>query len=204
MEQKARIYQDLDRILVTKEEIDRKVKELGKRITADYAGKEPVLVCILKGAVYFFTDLTRKLDIDCELDFMRISSYKGKKSTGKVKIIVDISSNIKDRDVIIVEDIIDTGKTITGLYNHLLAKEPRSIKLCVLLDKPERREEFDIEPDYTGFVIPNRFVIGYGLDEDEKYRTIPHISCITDNEKQVENDREVIKKQLIIRKNSLH
>ena len=192
------------RTLIDEETLSKRITELTQEISKDYRGKKPIIVCILKGAVYFFTDLTRKLDIDCELDFMRISSYKGKKSTGKVKIIVDISSNIKDRDVIIVEDIIDTGKTITGLYNHLLAKEPRSIKLCVLLDKPERREEFDIEPDYTGFVIPNRFVIGYGLDEDEKYRTIPHISCITDNEKQVENDREVIKKQLIIRKNSLH
>lgn len=192
------------RTLIDEETLSKRITELTQEISEDYRGKKPIIVCILKGAVYFFTDLTRKLDIDCELDFMRISSYKGKKSTGKVKIIVDISSNIKDRDVIIVEDIIDTGKTITGLYNHLLAKEPRSIKLCVLLDKPERREEFDIEPDYTGFVIPNRFVIGYGLDEDEKYRTIPHISCITDNEKQVENDREVIKKQLIIRKNSLH
>ena len=192
------------RTLIDEETLSKRITELTQEISKDYRGKKPIIVCILKGAVYFFTDKTRKLDIDCELDFMRISSYKGKKSTGKVKIIVDISSNIKDRDVIIVEDIIDTGKTITGLYNHLLAKEPRSIKLCVLLDKPERREEFDIEPDYTGFVIPNRFVIGYGLDEDEKYRTIPHISCITDNEKQVENDREVIKKQLIIRKNSLH
>ena len=192
------------RTLIDEETLSKRITELTQEISKDYRGKKPIIVCILKGAVYFFTDLTRKLDIDCELDFMRISSYKGKKSTGKIKILVDISSNIKDRDVIIVEDIIDTGKTITGLYNHLLAKEPRSIKLCVLLDKPERREEFDIEPDYTGFVIPNRFVIGYGLDEDEKYRTIPHISCITDNEKQVENDREVIKKQLIIRKNSLH
>lgn len=191
--------------LIDEETIKNRINEIAKKINEDYKEKNPVIICILKGAVYFYSDLTRKLNIDCELDFMKISSYVGEKSTGKIKVIYDGVNNIKNKDVIVVEDIIDTGYTMSGLYDYLMDKEPRSIKLCVLLDKPEKRENYDINPDYTGFIIPNRFVIGYGLDYDEKYRNIPNISCITNEEdKDIEKDREEIKKQLIKRKNSLH
>lgn len=191
--------------LIDEETINNRINELAKEINKDYKNKKPVIICILKGAVYFFTDLTKKLDIDCDLEFMKISSYVGEKSTGKIEIKYDSNKDIKDKDVIVVEDIIDTGYTMSGLYDYLCDKEPKSIKLCVLLDKPERRENYDINPDYTGFIIPNRFVIGYGLDYDDKYRNIPNISCITDeNDLEIEKDKEEIKKQLIKRKNSLH
>ena len=194
----------LIKTLIDEETIDERISELASEINKDYKDKKPVIVCILKGAVYFFTDLTRKLDIDSELDFMRISSYSGENSTGKINIKVDISTDIKGKDVLIVEDIIDTGNTLSSLFDYLCEKEPNSIKLCVLLDKPERRETNNISPDYTGFVIPNRFVIGYGLDYDEKYRTIPNISCITNEEDNtLEKDKEEIKKKLV-KKSILH
>lgn len=193
------------KILIDEETIKSRINELASTISKDYKNKKPVIICILKGAVYFFTDLTRRLDLDCHIDFMKISSYVGKNSTGNIKIKADILSDIKGKDVIVVEDIIDTGYTISGLYDYLMEKRPNSIKLCVLLDKQERRETNDITPDYIGFTIPNRFVIGYGLDYDEKYRTIPNISCITkDDDKDLEQDIINIKKQLIKRKNSLH
>ena len=197
---------DKIKTLIDEETINNRIQELANEISFDYIGKEPVLVCILKGASYFFTDLTRRINTDSVIDFMRISSYEGDKSTGKINIKLDLSTDIKDKDVLIVEDIIDTGITLSGLYDHLLDKNPRSLKLCVLLDKPERRESFDVTPDYTGFVIPNRFVIGYGLDYDERYRNIPNISCITsDSDEIMEIDRNNIKKQLIkTKKNILH
>lgn len=191
--------------LIDEETINKRLNELATQISNDYKDKKPVIICILKGAVYFFTDLTRKLDLECTIDFMKISSYVGENSTGKITIKSDILNDIKDKDVIVVEDIMDTGYTISGLYDYLMEKNPKSIKLCVLLDKQERREMYDISPDYVGFTIPNRFVIGYGLDYDEKYRTIPNISCITnDDDKDLEKDVNEIKNQLVKRKNSLH
>ena len=196
---------DKIKTLIDEELLDKRITELAYTINEDYKNKKPVIICILKGAVYFFTDLTRKLVIDCELAFMKISSYVGENSTGKIDVIYDGIKDIKDKEVIVVEDIIDTGYTMSGLYDYLCEKEPKSIKLCVLLDKPERRENYDITPDYTGFVIPNRFVIGYGLDYDEKYRNIPNISCITnDDDKKLEKDKETIKKQLIKRNSNVH
>lgn len=192
--------------LIDEETLDNRIQELANEISIDYLGKQPVLVCILKGASYFFTDLTRRINTDSEIDFMRVSSYEGEESTGKVDIKLDLSTDIKDKDVLIIEDIIDTGISLSGLYDHLLEKNPKSLKLCVLLDKPERRVNHDIKPDYTGFVIPNKFVIGYGLDKDEKYRTIPYVSCITtDSDEKMEEDRNNIKKQLVKKKkNILH
>ena len=136
------------KVLIDEETLKNRVHELASDINEDYKEKKPVIVCILKGAVYFFTDLTRRLNIDCELDFMRASSYIGENSTGKLDIKVDISNDIKGKDVLIVEDIIDTGYTLSMLYDYLMEKEPTSIKLCVLLDKPERRKDFGINPDY--------------------------------------------------------
>ena len=178
MEQSAKIYGDLDRILVTKDEIDRKVKELGKKITADYAGKEPVLVCILKGAVIFFSDLIREIDLPLTADFMAISSYgSATKTSGVVRVLKDLDKDILGKDVIIVEDIIDSGRTLSTLVEYLKMKGCRSVKTCTMLDKPARREvEFD--PDYTGLVIPDEFVIGFGLDYAEKYRELPYVGIL--------------------------
>ena len=182
------------RTLIDYKMLQDKVSEVAQKINKDYKDKNPILVCILKGAVYFYTDLTRNLDFDPDLAFMKVSSYKGKESTGKIDIKLDIDQDIKGRDIIIVEDIIDTGISMSLLYDYLLDKEPNSISLCTLLDKPERRKIHDIEPDYVGFTIPDRFVIGYGLDYEERYRTIPNISCITnDNDSELLNDIHKIK-----------
>lgn len=196
---------DIIKVLIDENEIKKRIKQIANNINDDYKDKKPVVICILKGAVYFFSDLTKNLNIECEFDFIKISSYEGKKSTEKIDIKYDSTKDLKNKDVIIVEDIIDTGYTMLGLYDYLMEKEPNSIKLCVLLDKPERREIHDIKPDYTGFVIPDRFVIGYGLDYDEKFRNLNNVSCITNiHDKEIEKDRENIRKQLVKRKNSLH
>ena len=191
-----------ERILIDKKTLKKRIKELAGEITEDYKGKEPVLVCILKGAVFFFTDLARRIDLECELDFMKVSSYEGTESTGELNYQLDITTDIKGRDVIVVEDIIDTGNTLKKLYKHLEEKEPNSIRLCVLLDKPKGREDKeekdDVKPDYTAFVIPKRFVIGYGLDYDQKYRNRPTVNCLVeDDDKDLESDVENIKKQLV-------
>ena len=179
MEQKARIYQDLDRILVTKEEIDRKVKELGKRITADYAGKEPVLVCILKGAVLFFSDLIREIDLPLTTDFMAISSYgSATKTSGVVRVLKDLDKDILGKDVIIVEDIVDTGVTLNYLKSMLVHRGASSIRIAALLDKTARRTVKDLKVDYVCFDIPDAFVVGYGLDYDQTYRILPDIGVL--------------------------
>jgi len=189
---------DREEILIDKKTLKKRIKELAGEITKDYKGKEPVLICVLKGAVFFFTDLARNIDLDCELDFMKAASYEDEESTGEVEIQVDVTTNIKDRDVIVVEDIMDTGRTLGALLDHLKEKGPNSIKLCVLLDKTERRVIEDIKPDYTAFVVPNRFVIGYGLDYNQKYRNRPTVNCIVkDDDKELEKDRDGIKKQLV-------
>ncbi len=189
---------DREEILIDKKTLKKRIKELAGEITEDYKGKEPVLICILKGAVFFFTDLARHIDLDCELDFMKAASYEDEESTGEVEIQVDVSTDIKGRDVIVVEDIMDTGRTLGALLDHLKEKEPNSIKLCVLLDKTERRVIEDIKPDYTAFLVPNRFVIGYGLYYNQKYRNRPTVNCIVkDDDKDLEKDREGIKKQLV-------
>jgi hypoxanthine phosphoribosyltransferase len=189
---------DKEKILIDKKTLKKRIKELAGEITEDYKGKEPVLICVLKGAVFFFTDLARNIDLDCELDFMKAASYENEESTGEVDIQIDVTTDIKGRDVIVVEDIMDTGRTLGALLDHLKEKEPNSIKLCVLLDKTERRVIEDIKPDYTAFVVPNRFVIGYGLDYNQKYRNRPTVNCIVkDDDKDLEKDREGIKKQLV-------
>lgn len=189
---------DKEKILIDKKTLKKRIKELAGEITEDYKGKEPVLICVLKGAVFFFTDLARNIDLDCELDFMKAASYEDEESTGEVDIQIDVTTDIKGRDVIVVEDIMDTGRTLGALLDHLKEKEPNSIKLCVLLDKTERRVIEDIKPDYTAFVVPNRFVIGYGLDYNQKYRNRPTVNCIVKkDDKDLEKDREGIKKQLV-------
>ncbi len=168
---------DVERVLITKEELKQKVKELATQINKDYAGKTPLFVCILKGSVFFFTDILREINIPVNMDFMVVSSYgSGSASSGQLTIKKDLTIDICGKDVIIVEDIVDSGNTLFKLKKLLLERNPASVKIITLLDKPDRRV-VDIQPDYCGFVIPDEFVIGYGLDYAEKYRTIPEV-CI--------------------------
>ena len=169
---------DIDHWLLTREQLAKRVAELGARITEDYRGKDLLMVGILKGAVVFFSDLIRHVDIPVSIDFMDISSYgSATKSSGVVRILKDLDHAIAGRHVIIVEDIVDTGKTLAFLKENLLARGAASLKICTLLDKPERRQ-VEIEADYFGFVIPNEFVVGYGLDYAEKYRNLPEIGVL--------------------------
>jgi len=164
--------------LISAEEIERKITELAAKIAADYEGRTISMVCVLKGGVMFMVDLARKLGT-VELDFMDISSYgAGTESSGVIKINKDLDESITGKDVLLVEDIIDTGHTLSHLYKHLMAQNPNSLRLCTLLDKPSRRVTTDVTPDYTGFVIPDQFVVGYGLDYDQRYRNLPYIGVL--------------------------
>lgn len=172
------LHKDLERILFTEEELDRRVRELAAQISADYQGKKPILVSILRGSFVFMADLTRHVEVPCTVDFMSVSSYgNGTTSSGQVQIVKDLSDHIEGRDVIIVEDILDTGNTLYYLLQLLQARKPASVRLCVLLDKPERRIK-PVKADYTGFTIADEFVVGYGLDYAEQYRNLPYIGIL--------------------------
>jgi hypoxanthine phosphoribosyltransferase len=164
--------------LVTQEDLERRVRELGEQISRDYAGKDLFLVGVLKGAVFFLSDLMRSLDVPCEVDFMAVASYgSSTDSSGVVRILKDLDATIEGKDVLIVEDIIDSGLTLSYLLRTLRARDPRSLEVCALLTKPERRE-VDLPIRYTGFEIPNKFVIGYGLDHAERYRNLPYVAVL--------------------------
>ena len=170
---------DIQEILLTEEQIKTRIAELGKELTADYAGKDPIIVGVLKGVVVFYADMIREIKTHCEMDFMWISSYAGTNSTGKMEVKRDIASDIKGRHVLILEDIYDTGNSLDFTYRHLLTREPASLKICTLLDKPERRRPgITLKPDYVGFTIPNAFVVGYGLDYNEHYRNLPDVGVL--------------------------
>jgi hypoxanthine phosphoribosyltransferase len=164
--------------LISEPEIQRRVKELARQISADYQGCEPLIVGILKGAWVFMADLARNLTIPVEFDFLTVSSYgDSTKTTGKVKIVTDLKAKINQKDVLLIEDILDTGHTLKYIIDNLLLHEPRTLKLCVLLDKPERHE-MQMKIDYLGFTVPNKFVVGYGIDFNEQYRQLPYIAYI--------------------------
>jgi hypoxanthine phosphoribosyltransferase len=167
----------VERVLLDGESLQRRVTELAQAISADYEGRDLVLICILKGGVAFLTDLMRQITVLHEIDFMAISSYgKGRrKSSGVVRILMDLESNIEGRDVLIVEDIVDSGRTMDYLLRTLRARNPASLRVCTLLSKPGRRQ-VDVPLDYVGFDIPDEFVLGYGLDLDEKYRNLPFVA----------------------------
>ncbi len=175
----ATMYDDIDHILVTEEQLRQKVAELGAAVSRDYAGKDLLLVSILKGAAVFMADLMRAVNIPCKIDFMVVSSYGGSNtsSTGLVKIIKDLDEDLTGRDVLIVEDILDTGVTLSHLVPMLKMRNPASVKICAILSKPSRRKA-DIYPDYLGFEVPDEFVVGYGLDYDEKYRNLPFVGVL--------------------------
>ena len=173
------MHDDIKTVLVSEEQLKAKVAELGAQISRDYAGKNLVLVSILKGSVVFMADLMRAVSIPCNIDFMVVSSYGGSNTTtsGLVKIIKDLDGNLSGKDVLIVEDILDTGVTLSNLVPMLKMRNPNSVKICTILDKPSRRKAA-IQPDYEGFQVPDEFVVGYGLDYDEKYRNLPYIGVL--------------------------
>ena len=165
-------------VLLSEEQIQKKVAEFAAMLSEEYAGKDPVFVGVLKGVVMFFGDLVKNITIPCQIDFMWISSYEGTESK-TMTVKRDISTDIKGRHVVILEDIFDTGTSLTFTVNHLLNKKPASLKICTFLDKPERRKPgITLKPDYTGYVVPNEFVVGYGLDFNEHYRNLPYIGVL--------------------------
>jgi len=172
------IHADVEEVLLTEEQIQQRVEELGAQLTVDYAGREPVLISVLKGSIVFLADLVRGMELPLSIDIMEVSSYgAATESSGQVRILKDLSNPIEGRDVIVVEDIIDTGLTLNYLLRYLREKGPASLRICCLLDKPARRlTEIDIE--YVGFTIPDRFVVGYGLDYAERYRNMPFIGVL--------------------------
>ncbi|MGN1270543.1 MAG: hypoxanthine phosphoribosyltransferase [Clostridia bacterium] len=164
--------------LIDEEKLHARINEIAKQIEAEYGGKEITLICILKGSVFFTVELAKNINGDVRLEFIRVSSYgEGTESTGEIKMKLDLKDSIQGKDVIVVEDIIDTGRTLSYLIEYLKMKKPNSVKLCALLDKPDRRVK-QVKVDYTGFEIPDKFVVGYGLDWDEKYRNLPYIGYI--------------------------
>ena len=170
---------DKIRVLLSEEEVDKRIKEIADQINKDYEGKEVHLICILKGGVFFTCELAKRLTIPVSLDFMSVSSYgSDTKSSGVVKIIKDLDEPLEGKNVIIVEDIIDSGRTLAYLIEILKQRGPKSIHLCTLLDKPERRVKKQVHVDYTCFTIPDEFVVGYGLDYDQKYRNLPYIGVV--------------------------
>lgn len=170
---------DIQQILITEEQIRNRIAELGRELTAEYADKNPVIVGVLKGVVVFYADMVRQIKVPCQMDFMWLSSYQGTNSTGGMVVKRDVTVDVKDRHVLILEDIYDTGNSLDFTYRHLLSKGPASLKICTLLDKPERRKPgITLKPDYVGFTVPNEFVVGYGLDYNEQYRNLPYVGVL--------------------------
>ena len=173
------MHNDIERVLLTEEQIQEKVRELGVILTEEYKDKNPIVVGVLKGVVVFYADMIRQIKVPCQMDFMWISSYTGTESGGKMLVRQKLSNNIEGRHVLILEDIFDTGRSLQFLVETLKAQNPASLKICTFLDKPERRVPgVTVKADYTGYVIPNEFVVGYGLDFDEKYRNLPYIGVL--------------------------
>ena len=170
---------NIKQILLTEEQIQNRIRELGEILTKEYADKDPIIVGVLKGVVVFYSDMIRHIKVPCQMDFMCVSSYQGTNSTGRTMISKDLYSDIRGRHVLILEDIFDTGNSLEFICNHLKNKEPASLKICTLLDKPERRKPgVKVQCDWVGFTIPNEFVVGYGLDYNEYYRNLPYVGVL--------------------------
>ena len=165
-------------VLLPEEEVDARIQAMGEQISRDYAGKQVHLICVLKGGSFFLCELAKRITVPVSLDFMSVSSYGGgTESQGVVKIVKDLDESIRDKDVLVVEDIVDSGRTLSYLLEMLRSRGPKSLRLCTLLDKPDRRV-VDVDVDYTGFQIPDKFVVGYGLDYDQRYRNLPYIGIV--------------------------
>ena len=170
---------DIQSILISEQQIKERIAQLGEELTKEYAGKNPVVIGVLKGVAIFYADMIRQIKVPCQMDFMCISSYKGSKSSGNTNVRLDLATDIKDRHVLILEDIYDTGASLSYLVSYLETKQPASVKICTLLDKPEgRKPGITLKADYVGFEIPNAFVVGYGLDFNEKYRNLPYVGVL--------------------------
>ena len=170
---------DIQEILISEQQIKERIAQLGEELTKEYAGKNPVVIGVLKGVAIFYADMIRQIKVPCQMDFMCISSYKGSKSSGNTNVRLDLAADIKDRHVLILEDIYDTGVSLSYLVSYLQTKQPASVKICTLLDKPEgRKPDITLKADYVGFEIPNAFVVGYGLDFNEKYRNLPYVGVL--------------------------
>lgn len=166
------------KVLLSEQQVDERIQAIGDQISRDYAGKQVHLICVLRGGAFFMCELAKRITVPVSLDFMSVSSYGGDtKSSGVVKIVKDLDDSIKDLDVLVVEDIVDSGRTLSYLMEMLRDRGPKSLRLCTLLDKPDRRV-VDVNVDYTGFQIPDEFVVGYGLDYDQKYRNLPYIGIV--------------------------
>ena len=171
--------EDILKVLISEEELKNRISQLGEELTRDYAGKDPVILGVLKGVVVFYADMIRQIRVPCQMDFMCLSSYHGTRSTGNMVVRQDMSVDVSGRHVLILEDIFDTGTSLDYTYHHVLGKRPASIRICTLLDKPERRKPgITLKPDYVGFTIPNEFVVGYGLDYNEHYRNLPYVGVL--------------------------
>ena len=177
MEDFTMLADDVKKVLISSEEITQRCKELGEEISKDYEGSVPILIGLLKGSVPFMAELMKYITIDCEMEFMAVSSYSGTESMGDVRILKDLDRSIKDRDVLVVEDIVDTGNTLLKVKELLYSKGASSVEVVSLLDKPDRRL-VEINAEYIGFTIPNEFVIGFGLDFDQKYRNLPYVGVL--------------------------
>lgn len=165
-------------VLLTEEEVDKRIQEIGEQISRDYAGRQVHLVCVLKGGSFFMCELAKRITVPVSIDFMSVSSYgKDTKSSGVVRIVKDLDESLTDRHVLVVEDIVDSGRTLSYLLEMLKDRGPEDVRLCTLLDKPSRRV-VDVKVDYTGFEIPDEFVVGYGLDYDQKYRNLPYVGIV--------------------------
>ena len=173
------MHNDIEKILLSEQQIQTRIQELGEILTKEYADKNPVIVGVLKGVVVFYADMIRHIQVPCQMDFMWLSSYAGTDSTGKMLVRQDVTADIEGRHVLILEDIFDTGNSLEFTVNHLKKQNPASIKICTLLDKPERRRPgVTVQADYVGFTIPNAFVVGYGLDYNEHYRNLPYVGVL--------------------------
>lgn len=172
------------KVLLTEEEVNRRIEQLGEQITQDYQGKKPHLICVLKGGAPFMCELAKRIKLPLTMDFMSVGSYEGTESTGKITLKKDLDESLEGRDVLVVEDIIDSGRTLSHLVKLFAERKPASIRLCTLLDKPERRVVDDVKVDYCGFDIPDKFVVGYGLDYDQKYRNLPYIGEVEFEEEE--------------------
>ena len=173
------MHRNIEEVLLSEQQIKDRIAQMGKELSREYEGKDPIFVGVLKGVVVFYADMVRAITIPCQMDFMCISSYSGTDSTGKMTVNMDLRSDIKDRHVLILEDIFDTGSSLDYTVKQLLTRQPASLKVCTLLDKPERRRpDVTLKADYVGFTIPNAFVVGYGLDYNEHYRNLPYVGIL--------------------------
>lgn len=173
------MHNDMEEILITEDALQQRIRELGAVLTEEYRDKNPIIIGVLKGVVLFYADMVRQIQVPCEMEFLRISSYSGTQNDGGIKEHQGLARSIEGRHVLVLEDIFDTGHSLDFTYNYLMGEKPASLKICTLLDKPERRDpKVTLKADYVGFTVPNAFVVGYGLDFDEKYRNLPYIGVL--------------------------